>query len=45
MSLQTEFTQRQISEFAQQAQGLGKAYTKSAASAANNPGPTKPPRE
>ncbi|MGC1356843.1 MAG: phasin family protein [Xanthobacteraceae bacterium] len=45
MSLQAEFMQKQISEFAQHAQRLGEAYTKSAASAVKGTGPTDPPRE
>jgi hypothetical protein len=45
MSLQAEFMQKQISEFAQHAQRLGEAYTKLAASAVKGPGPTDPPHE
>jgi hypothetical protein len=45
MSLQAEFMQKQISEFAQHAQRIGEAYTKSAAGAVKGPGPTAPPRE
>jgi hypothetical protein len=45
MSLQTEFMQKQISEFVQHAQRIGEAYTKSPASAVKGPGPTDPPRE
>lgn len=45
MSLHAEFMQKQISEFAQHAQRIGEAYTKSPASAVKGPGPTDPPRE
>ncbi|MGC1358564.1 MAG: phasin family protein, partial [Xanthobacteraceae bacterium] len=40
MSLNAEFMQKQISEFAQHAQRIGEAYVKSPASAVKSPGPT-----
>ena len=45
MSLHAEFMQKQIGEFAQHAQRIGEAYTKSPASAVKGPGSTDPPRE
>ena len=45
MSLQAEFMYKQLSEFAQHAQRIGEAYTKSPTSAVKGPGPTDPPRE
>ena len=45
MSLQVEFMQKQISEFAQRAQGLGEAAAESAAGAVKGAGLTDRPRE
>jgi hypothetical protein len=40
MSLNAEFMQKQISEFAQHAQRIGEAFAKSPAGAVKGPGPT-----